>query len=139
MAKTGTKPNYRRVRPGDGVRVLEVRVEKALQDAAKAAGGRAWKWSSPGQRGVPDRIVTLPGGRTALVEVKREGLRSRGRLAEPWHPDHYEPWDHPALSTLQADNLLALAKLGQRVAVVDDRDQAWEFVAQMMADPGGGA
>ena len=33
------------------------------------------KWTSPGMTGVPDRIVFLPGGRVAFVEVKAPGQR----------------------------------------------------------------
>lgn len=35
--------------------------------------GRAYKFISPGNNGVPDRIVVLPGGRIIFVELKREG------------------------------------------------------------------
>ncbi|MED5019317.1 VRR-NUC domain-containing protein [Paenibacillus chibensis] len=48
-------------------------VEFYLRDQVKAAGGTAYKWTSPGNSGVPDRIVILPGGRIVFVELKKPG------------------------------------------------------------------
>ena len=41
------------------------------------AGGKAYKFVSPGNSGVPDRIVVLPGGRIGFVELKQEGGKPR--------------------------------------------------------------
>ncbi len=43
---------------------------------AKKAGGKAYKFVSPGCTGVPDRLVCLPGGRVFFVELKSEGRKS---------------------------------------------------------------
>jgi len=51
----------------------ESRLERNFRLAVKAIGGEAPKWVSPGNRGVPDRIVILPGGRTVYVELKAPG------------------------------------------------------------------
>lgn len=40
--------------------MLERRVEEAMVQAARLVGGWALKWVSPGQDGVPDRIVLQP-------------------------------------------------------------------------------
>lgn len=48
-------------------------VEGKLKAVAKKHGGRALKWVSPGEGGVPDRIVLLPDGRIYFVELKRPG------------------------------------------------------------------
>jgi len=48
-------------------------VEKYLVEKIRKLGGRAYKWTSPSQRGVPDRLCVLPGGRAVAVEVKRPG------------------------------------------------------------------
>lgn len=44
----------------------------------KKRGGLCYKFTSPGNPGVPDRIVILPGGTTVYVELKTE----IGRLAK---------------------------------------------------------
>jgi len=43
--------------------------------AVERAGGRTWKFASPGQRGVADRIACLPDGRVWFVELKKPGGR----------------------------------------------------------------
>lgn len=50
----------------------ESKIEKHLQDRVEMAGGLCWKWTSPGRRGVPDRIVMWPGGAVSFVELKAE-------------------------------------------------------------------
>lgn len=50
--------------------------EAYLRDEVHKLGGTAYKFVSPGQTGVPDRIVILPGGRIFFVEVKSEGEKS---------------------------------------------------------------
>lgn len=47
-------------------------IEKILVNEIKKLGGRAYKWVSPGNDGVPDRIVILPGMRPVFVELKTE-------------------------------------------------------------------
>ena len=50
--------------------VRESFIERTLVDEVRRIGGRAYKWVSPGNNGVPDRIVILPGGRVCFVELK---------------------------------------------------------------------
>ena len=52
-------------------------IEKHLVAEVKKAGGRAYKFLSPGRRSVPDRIVLLPGGRLVFVECKAPGEQPR--------------------------------------------------------------
>lgn len=52
--------------------MLERDVEKLLVQGVKKLGGRAYKWVSPGEAGVPDRLVFLPGGRILIVELKTD-------------------------------------------------------------------
>lgn len=54
---------------------LESSIEARLVRGVQRRGGLALKWA--GQRGVPDRVVILPGGRVVFVEVKS----SHGRLS----------------------------------------------------------
>lgn len=88
----------------------EVRVERALREAAKNAGGIAMKFVSPGLVGAPDRIVVLPGGLVCFVEVKAPGERPR-----------------PA----QRRVLRRLYQLGANVATVDNETTALRLVELM--------
>lgn len=59
-------------------------IEKALVERVKALGGMCEKFTSPSRRGVPDRIVTLPGGKIVFVELKATG----GKLSVLQQRDH---------------------------------------------------
>jgi len=50
-------------------------IETYLRDEVIKAGGWAPKWTSPGNSGVPDRIVIMPGGRVVFVELKAPGKK----------------------------------------------------------------
>lgn len=50
-------------------------IENYLRDKVKAAGGTAYKFTSPGNNGVPDRMVILPGNCITFVELKARGGR----------------------------------------------------------------
>ena len=52
-------------------------IEQRLVKAVKAKGGLAPKFVSPGFDGVPDRIVLLPHGRIAFIEMKAKGRKMR--------------------------------------------------------------
>ena len=65
----------------------EARVEKLLCDLVQEHGGLAFKWVSPDNPGVPDRIVITPEGRIIFVELKTE----IGRLA------NIQKWQHSRL------------------------------------------
>ena len=56
--------------------MLESEIEKKLVREIRKMGGMAYKFVSPGNTGVPDRIVILPGVIT-FVELKTE----TGRLS----------------------------------------------------------
>lgn len=53
-------------------------IEKYLTAQVKLRGGRAVKLDPTGYKGIPDRLVILPGGATFFVELKRP---VGGRLA----------------------------------------------------------
>ncbi len=57
--------------------MLEKEIEKKLVTAVRMMDGVAVKFVSPGYAGMPDRLVLLPGGRMAFVEVKRPGEKPR--------------------------------------------------------------
>lgn len=53
----------------------ESAIESHLRDRVKGLGGKAYKFVSPGNTGVPDRMVCLPGGRIAFAELKAPGKK----------------------------------------------------------------
>jgi hypothetical protein len=55
----------------------EKTVEAKLVAAVKAVGGLALKFISPGYDGMPDRLVLLPNGILAFVELKAPGKKMR--------------------------------------------------------------
>lgn len=57
--------------------MTEKYIEQKLVKAVKELGGIALKFVSPGLDGVPDRIVLLPMGRMAFVELKAPGNKMR--------------------------------------------------------------
>ena len=63
---------------------MEKKIEQALLARVTALRGTCEKFVSPGRRGVPDRIVTLPGGRIIFVELKSP----TGRLNPSQIRDH---------------------------------------------------
>ncbi|MCI9535532.1 MAG: VRR-NUC domain-containing protein [Lachnospiraceae bacterium] len=53
----------------------EKEIEEKFREAVKRAGGKAYKFVSPGNDGVPDRLVVMPGGHIGFVEVKAPGKK----------------------------------------------------------------
>ena len=51
----------------------ESKIEQHLRKRVEGLGGRCKKWVSPGNNGVPDRIVFL-GGAVFFVETKAENV-----------------------------------------------------------------
>ena len=52
--------------------MLEKRIEARLKAALEARGALVYKFISPGQAGVPDRLAVLPGGRCIFIELKQD-------------------------------------------------------------------
>ena len=52
-------------------------IEQKLVTAVKKLGGICPKFTSPGLDGVPDRLVLLPGGKMAFIELKAPGEKMR--------------------------------------------------------------
>lgn len=53
----------------------EKAIENYLVKRVKERGGLCEKFTSPGRRSVPDRIVILPGGKLFFVELKAPGRK----------------------------------------------------------------
>lgn len=86
--------------------MLEKDIEKLFRDEIKKAGGKAYKFTSPGNDGVPDRIVMLPDGRIVFVELKT---------------------DTGKLSKLQELQCRQIADLGQTVRVLHGLAEVRDF------------
>ena len=57
---------------------MEAALERYFCAEVKARGGWAIKLNPLGLRGIPDRLVIMPGGRIIFVELKTD----RGRLSK---------------------------------------------------------
>lgn len=90
--------------------MLEREIEKKLMDGVRKLGGRAYKFVSPGNDGVPDRIVVLPGISPVFVELKTE----TGRL-----------------SSLQNVQIKKLKDLGQDVRVLYGLEDVKRFLEEI--------
>lgn len=88
--------------------MLEKDIEKRLVQGVKKLGGKAYKFVSPGNVGVPDRIVVLPPGRIIFVELKTD----TGRL-----------------SPMQTVQIKQLEDMGADVRVVQGIDELEDFLA----------
>ena len=82
--------------------MLEKTIERKLTDAVKKRAGMALKFVSPGMDGMPDRLVLMPEGRLAFVEVKAPGMKPR---------------------PLQEARHKKLRELGFKVYILDDPEQ----------------
>lgn len=57
--------------------MLEKEIEQMLVRSVKNIGGLCLKFICPGMDGVPDRLVLLPKGKCAFVELKTPGKKPR--------------------------------------------------------------
>ena len=92
----------------------EKTLECKLAQAVKAVGGIAPKFVSPGFDGMPDRLVLLPGGHMAFVEVKAMGCKPRP-LQEARHG--------------------MLRRLGFRVFVLDHPEKINQILEDIQSSP----
>ncbi len=85
-------------------------IEKWLVGQVKRLGGEAFKFVSPGNDGVPDRLVCIPGGLIYFVELKAD----RGK------PSSIQEW--------QMDRLRAM---GCNVLLITGMDEAKAFIRRL--------
>ncbi|MCW3699253.1 VRR-NUC domain-containing protein [Burkholderia cenocepacia] len=90
--------------------MLEKTVETYLVDRVRAAGGDAYKFTSPARVSVPDRIVVFPPARIYFVELKRPG----GKLTRGQEREHER-----------------LRALGCDVRTLDSREAVDAFVREV--------
>lgn len=89
----------------------EKEIEKKLVEETKRRKGLAVKFVSPGFDGMPDRILLLPGGKIAFVEVKAPGRKPR---------------------PLQLVRHAMLRRLGFQVFVLDRVERIGEILEEVM-------
>lgn len=89
----------------------ESTIEAKLVRMVRDRGGLCYKFVSPGNPGVPDRIIITPAGRTIYVELKTEV----GKLAN-----------------IQRWQLDEMRKRGAEVRVLRGLDQVKEFVGEVL-------
>ena len=94
------------------IAVREKEIESYLRDKVKGIGGKAYKFVSPGNAGVPDRVVCLPGGRIVFVELKAPGKKP---------------------TALQAAEQTKLLKIGCSVYNLDSKEEVDRFIALQVA------
>lgn len=87
--------------------MTEKDIEEYLRLGVKKLGGVAFKFTSPGNSGVPDRLIVMPGNRIYFVELKRPKRRT---------------------SPLQNRQISRLKDMGCRVLVVDSKESAEGFL-----------
>lgn len=83
-------------------------IETRLRKEVEKLGGKAYKFVSPGNAGVPDRLIALPGKPVMFVETKR-------------------PKDGK-LSKIQEYQIRRLRELGNRVEVLSSYEQIDKFI-----------
>lgn len=89
--------------------MTEKEIERYFVWAVERAGGKAYKFTSPTQRGVSDRVACMPDGTSWFVELKKPG----GRLSK--------------LQELFADEMM---KLGQRYACLWSKEDIDDWCKQ---------
>ena len=89
----------------------EKKIEQKLVTAVKKHGGICPKFVSPGFDGMPDRLLLLPHGRFAFVEVKAPGEKPR---------------------PLQLSRHLTLRRLGFLVYVLDALEDIEKIISEVM-------
>lgn len=91
----------------------ESSIEAKLVRMVRERGGLCFKFVSPGNPGVPDRIVITPGGRTVYVELKTVV----GRLA-----------------AIQKWQLEEMRRRGADVRVLKGLEQVETFVGEVFSE-----
>ena len=91
----------------------EKKIEQRLVTAVKKHGGICPKFVSPGFDGMPDRLLLLPHGRFAFVEVKAPNQKPR---------------------PLQLSRHRLLRRLGFRVYVLDALEDIDKIIKEVMSN-----
>lgn len=96
----------------------EAEIEKHFVWSVERLGGKTWKFTSPGRRGVADRIACFPNGDTWFVELKTRGGK---------------------LSVLQRVFERDMARLNQRYVCLGTKEEVDVFANEIFVLLGGKA
>lgn len=89
--------------------MIEADIEEIFRKKVKQKGGLTYKWVSPGNSGVPDRIVVWPGGIVDFVELKRKSEKP---------------------TSLQLRQHDRLRRLGQRVFILTGLEEVLDYLKE---------
>lgn len=87
-------------------------IERKLVKAVKEKGGLCLKQTTTTFDGIPDRLVLLPGGKSAFVELKAPGKQPR---------------------PLQVKRMKQLTDLGQKCFVVDNVEMIGDVLDEIQS------
>lgn len=90
--------------------MLESKIEVWLNDQVKKLGGKSYKFVSPGNPGVPDRIYLMQNGRIYFVELKR--VIGKLSASQIWQREQFH-------------------QMGVEVKIIYGMDQAKEFIEEL--------
>ena len=90
----------------------EIDIEQYLVIKVRQCGGKAYKFVSPGNSGVPDRLVIFPNGEVIFVELKASGK---------------------VPTVLQTAKHKELRKLNQKVLVIDNKQLIEDLIKSWQA------
>lgn len=101
-------------KPSKPKKESEKDVERYLAGQMEIRGGLCFKWVSPNNRGIPDRICVFPSSKIAFVECKSEGCK---------------------MSKIQlVIKSRLLTKCGVPVHLIDTKDQVDLFIKNHIAE-----
>lgn len=91
----------------------EKEIEEYLVRHVRQCGGKAYKFVSPGNSGVPDRLVVFPNGVIAFIELKAPGEKTR---------------------PIQDHEINRLRLYGQSVAILDSKAKIDSYIKVLVAE-----
>lgn len=96
--------------------MLEKELERKFVNILRKRGCIVYKFVSPGNAGVPDRLVITPDGKVHFAELKQRGKKMR---------------------PLQVMQAMRLAKNNVRVHLVDSLEAIQTFIEEVMPSESG--
>lgn len=102
---------------------LEKSIENVLREEVERQGGMCLKWTCPGHRGVPDRMILFPGGIIAFVELKRPGAKVKAGGLQEWWREKIQSFGFPCyeISTVeQAKSIVSFLETESFITLTEE-------------------